>query len=69
MSADKIKNPPRLDNFRIEIDAPLALNGEQWKGLEESVRHCLIHNTLLHPSRIELTITAPQLAGQNGDSR
>ncbi len=69
VSADKIKDPPRLDNFRIEIDAPLALNGEQRKSLEESVRHCLIHNTLLHPSRIELAITAPQLAGQNGDSR
>ena len=58
VTADKIKDPPRLDNFRIEVDAPVELNVEQRKGLEESVRRCLIHNTLLHPSRIELAITA-----------
>ena len=59
VTADKIKDPPRLDGFRIEVNPPLALSAEQRKGLEESVRHCLIHNTLLHPSRIELVIAAP----------
>ncbi len=63
VTADKIKDPPRLDNFRIAVEVPLVLNDEQRKGLEESVHHCLIHNTLLHPSRIELAITIPQLAG------
>ena len=61
VTTDKVKDPSRLDNFRIEIDAPLALNAEQQTGLEESVRRCLIHNTLLHPSWIELAITAPHL--------
>jgi putative redox protein len=65
VTADKIKDPPRLGNFRIEVDTPLALNIEQQKGLEESVLHCLIHNTLLHPSRIELAINIPRLADQS----
>ena len=59
MTADKVKDPPRLDSFRIEVMPPLALSAEQRDGLEESVRHCLIHNTLLHPSRIELVIASP----------
>ena len=58
VTADKVKDPPRLDSFRIEVMAPLALSAEQRDGLEGSVRHCLIHNTLLHPSRIELVIAA-----------
>jgi len=62
VTAEKVKDPPRLDNFRIALETPLTLNTEQRSGLEESVRHCLIHNTLLNPARIELTITALQLA-------
>ena len=64
VTADKVKDPPRLDNFRIEVYAPLVLNAEQLTRLEESVHHCLIRNTLLHPPRIELAITLPQVAGQ-----
>ncbi len=59
VTADKVKDPPRLDSFRVEVIPPLALGAEQREGLEESVRHCLIHNTLLHPSRIDLVIAAP----------
>jgi putative redox protein len=56
VTAKKVPNPPRLDHFRIEIDAPVSLNAERKAGLEEAVRHCLIHNTLLHPPTIELDI-------------
>jgi len=63
VTAEKVKDPPRLDNFRITVESPLNLNSEQRGGLEESVRHCLIHNTLLNPARIELTITVSDLAG------
>lgn len=62
VTADTVKDPPRLDNFRIEVDAIVELDAKQQKGLEDSVRHCLIHNTLLHPSQIELTITTPAIA-------
>ena len=63
VTAEKAKDPPRLDNFRIEIDAPITLTAEQRKGVEEAVKHCLIHNTLLHPPRIELEIRNRNLPG------
>jgi putative redox protein len=64
VAAGKVKDPPRMDNFRIEVGPPVALSAEQRKGLEESVRHCLIHNTPLLPAHIELSITS---AGEIGD--
>lgn len=54
VTAEKAANPPRLDNFRIEVDSPPALNAGQRQGLAEAVRHCLIHNTLLGAPQIEL---------------
>ncbi|MGC2195914.1 MAG: OsmC family protein [Terriglobales bacterium] len=51
--AEKEKNPARVDHFRIEVEMPAHLNEAQRAGVEEAVHHCLIHNTLLHPPRIE----------------
>jgi uncharacterized OsmC-like protein len=56
VTAEKALNPPRLDDFRIEIAAPVSLNAEHKAGVEDAVKHCLIHNTLLHPPTIELDI-------------
>ena len=56
VTAEKVLDPPRLDQFRIEIDAPVSLNGEHKAGVEEAVKHCLIHNTLLHPPTIQLDV-------------
>jgi len=56
--ADKAKNPARLDNFRIEVDVPAAVDEEHRKGVEEAVQHCLIHNTLRHPPTIMLDVRA-----------
>jgi putative redox protein len=56
VTAEKVLNPPRLDHFCIEIEAPVSLHAEHRAGVEEAVRHCLIHNTLLHPPTIELDI-------------
>ena len=54
--AEKVKNPARVDNFRIEIDLPVGLSDAHQKGVEDSVHRCLIHNTLLHPPKIEISI-------------
>ena len=35
VTAEKVPAPPRLDNFRIEIDAPVSLNAEHKAGVEE----------------------------------
>ncbi|HVP46962.1 MAG TPA: OsmC family protein [Bryobacteraceae bacterium] len=57
--ADKAKNPARLDNFRIEVDVPAAVDDEHRRGVEDAVHHCLIHNTLLHPPTITLDVRTP----------
>ena len=58
VTADKFKDPARMDNFRIEVEVPLAFSEEHRNGIREAVNHCLIHNTLLHPPKITLKVTA-----------
>ena len=58
ISAEKLKDPARMDNFRIDVEVPGELNEKDREGIEESVHHCLIHNTLLHPPRIVLDVKA-----------
>jgi uncharacterized OsmC-like protein len=62
--ADKVKNPARLDNFRIEVDVPAAVDEEHRKGVEEAVHHCLIHNTLQHPPTITLDVRPAAVAAR-----
>ena len=58
VTADKVKDPARLDNFRIEVTTTMDLTPAHRARLDASVRQCLIHNTLLHPPRIALEINA-----------
>lgn len=62
VTAEKVKGPFRLDNFKIEVDVPGEMEENHLKGLEDAVHRCLIHNTLLHPPKIELVIQAPVVA-------
>jgi putative redox protein len=59
VTADKVKDPARVDNFRIEIETTVELTEQQQAGVEESVHHCLIKNTLLHPPKIAIEIKQP----------
>ena len=56
VTAEKVKDPPRIDDFQIEVEAPIELTGEHRAGVERAVEHCLIHNTLLHPPKIQIQI-------------
>lgn len=56
VTADKVKDPARVDNLRIEIETAVELTDQQRAGVEESVHHCLIKNTLLHPPKIAIEI-------------
>jgi len=56
VTAEKAKDPVRMDNFRIEVQVPQDLTEEQREEIEESIEHCLIHNTLLNPARIALDV-------------
>lgn len=59
VTAEKLKTPARLGNFRIHVSCPVALSPEHREGLMRSVHHCLIHNTLLSPPAIEIAIEEP----------
>jgi len=54
--ADKKKDPPRIDDFRISIELPAGLSAEHVAGVERAVHRCLIHNTLLNPPAIAIEI-------------
>jgi uncharacterized OsmC-like protein len=58
VSAEKAKDPARMENFRIALEVPGELCDQDRKGIEDSVHHCLIHNTLLHPPKISLEVTS-----------
>ena len=57
-SAEKVKDPARMENFRICVEVPAELSAEHTAGIEEAVHHCLVHNTLLHPPKITLEISS-----------
>lgn len=61
VTADKRKDPARLDDFRIFVDGPAGLDRKHLAGLEQAVHQCLIHNTLLHPPSIAIEIHSPAL--------
>lgn len=56
VAAEKLHQPARLGNFHIQVNCPLTLNEEQQQGLMRSVHHCLIHNTLLAPSHVQIDL-------------
>ncbi len=62
VSAAKLKEPARIGDFVIEVDVPVELSAEHRAGVERSVKHCLIHNTLLNPPKIDLEIRSAIVA-------
>ena len=63
VTADKVKDPARVDHFRIEIDIPVELTEQHRAGVEKAVHHCLIHNTLLHPPQMTIEVRHPAAVG------
>lgn len=61
VTADKAADPARLDNFRIALEIPGEMSQRDLEGIEEAARHCLIHNTLLHPPKISIDVKAAEL--------
>jgi len=64
VTAEKVKDPARVDNFRIEVEIPGEFSDLHRSGIEEAVHHCLIHNTLLHPPKIAIEIKSRVLIAQ-----
>ena len=60
VTAEKLKSPARLGNFKIHVEYPVVLDQDHTEGLMRSVRHCLIHNTLLVTPEIEIELAAKE---------
>jgi len=58
VTAEKLKPPARLGNFKIDVTSPVPLTEDQRQGMMRSVHHCLIHNTLLNPPSIQIELHA-----------
>ncbi len=63
VTAEKLKQPARVGNFRVHVLCPVLLTEEQSESLMRSVHHCLIHNTLLTPPEIVIDLNAKETAG------
>jgi putative redox protein len=57
VTADKLKAPARLGNFKIQVKYGVTLDERHTEGLMRSVEHCLIHSTLLTPPSIDIVLT------------
>ncbi len=55
VTADKARNPPRLDDFVIHVQAP-DVDESHHEGLLKSVEKCLIHATLLNSPGIRTVV-------------
>jgi uncharacterized OsmC-like protein len=62
VTAEKLKQPARLGNFRIQVVCPVSLTEDQTEGLMRSVHHCLVHNTLLTPPEIKIELSIAENA-------
>jgi hypothetical protein len=62
VTAQKLKEPARMDDFQIEVESPVELTGSQRTGMEEAIHHCLVYNTLLQPPKISLSILSAAVA-------
>ena len=60
VSAEKVGQPLRLDDFHIEVLSPVALTDEHRAGMQSAVHNCLIHQTLANPPKVAFQITSPQ---------
>ena len=57
VTADKLMQPPRLGNFKVNVICPVSLTEDQNAGILRAVHRCLIHNTLLAPPEILIELT------------
>jgi len=64
VTAEKLKQPSRIGNFRIEVVCPVSLSEDQKEGLMRSVHHCLVHNTLLTPPEVRIELIAGERSVQ-----
>lgn len=60
VTADKLMQPPRLGNFKVNVVCPVSLTEDQNAGIMRAIHRCLIHNTLLAPPEILIELTTSE---------
>lgn len=55
--AEKASKPMRLGEFQIDVQYAGELTAKHHAALLDAVRKCLIHNTLLHPPKMEIQVS------------
>ena len=60
--AKKLQSPARIGNFTIHVEYPVVLDQDHTEGLMRSVKHCLIHNTLLVTPEINIELAVKEPA-------
>jgi len=61
VEAEKATGPARLGAFRIRVDVP-SVDSTHHDSLLRTVKHCLIHNTLLNPANIDVKVETNVIA-------
>ncbi len=56
VTAEKLSQPARLENFHVQVVSPAPLTAEQTEGMMRAVHHCVIHNTLLSSPEIKIEL-------------
>ena len=41
VTAEKVKNPPRMDHFQIRVEVPAHLTSDQEQGIHRAIEKCL----------------------------
>ena len=57
VTAEKVKSPSRLEDFQIQIHVGAPLEARHSEGVLRAAQACLIHATLEHPPRINVTLS------------
>lgn len=56
VTAEKVLNPARLDQFVLIIETPAELSEKDSEGVRRSAEKCLVKNTMLMPPSISLSV-------------
>ena len=56
VSAEKVLNPARLDQFALTVEVPAELSEKDAEGVRRSAEKCLVKNTMLMPPSISLSV-------------
>lgn len=62
VTAEKLKQPARMGQFRIQVSCPVPLTEDQKQGLLRSVHQCVVHNTMTSQPEIGVELLVPEHA-------